>query len=490
MLLTGCGSEGIDDRPNIIIICWDTVRADRLGLYGCALPTTPFVDQWAAEARVFDDCRSVANCTVPAHASWFTGFMPGEHGRSNNDPHLDSRFETLAERLLGAGYETYMFSANPHIVKANNFDQGFDAVEHPWDEKYRQAAIEIARSKTYGGDGSRPRLRAARQGKVPPRDIKDSGTLPRRGLTEWLTKKSGDKPFFAFINVMEAHLPCAPAAAYLERIAAAAGTPVDAGVGFPWADVWCYTLGERDLTDAQLSWARLKYAASVAELDALFEDFLEALEKAGHLENTVVILTSDHGELLGEHHLLDHQYSLHEPLIRVPLVVHGPGRFTPGRDTRPVTNADIFPTVLELAGVDAPAETSDKAASLLCAPEKRVRVAECPAYPTHWFSLVKNLYPAFDPRPYARTLRAVYKDDFKLIAGSDKRFELFDLASDPEELHDLSAAKQDVVDEMRDALLRWTGSFDRVNFGPGPHPEMSPEERRRLEALGYPSGGK
>ncbi len=475
-----CGFEGANDRPNILFVCWDTVRADRLGLYGCTLPTTPFVDRWAAEARVFDDCLSVANCTVPAHASWFTGFMPGEHGRNNNDALLDNRFDTLAEYLQRAGCATYMFSANPHIARENKFDQGFDRAEFPWDEKYRRAAAEITRSKRSTGKGSRPRLR----------ESKDSGTLPREGLIEWLGTLDGQKPFFAFINVMEAHLPCAPAAEYLERVAG--GTerfPAERRAGIAWADIWRYTLGELDLTDAQLEWNRMKYAGCVAELDALFEDLLTSLEEAGHLENTVVILTADHGEHLGEHHMLDHQYSLHEPLIKVPLVIHGRGRFTAGRDRRPVTNADLFPTLLELAGVEPPGERADKAISLLRPVEERIRVAECPAFPIHWFNMVKNHHPYFDPAPYARTLRAVYRDDFKLIAGSDDRFGLYDLAADPGESNDLSAQRPDLLEEMRGLLRRWTRSFDKIDLGAGKRWEMSPDERRRLRALGYPAGG-
>jgi arylsulfatase A-like enzyme len=484
LLFTGCGDRR-DDRPNILFVVWDTVRADRLGVYGCDQPTTPFVDRWAKGARVFEDCKSVANCTVPAHASWFTGLLPGEHGRNNNSNHLDDRFDTLAELLKRSGYRTYMFSANPHIVRQNNFSQGFGLAEHPWDRKYLEEATRNRSAKLTRGESGRPRLPASRRGKPSPWEIKDGGRLARKGLLDWVRKSNNEKPYFAFINYMEAHLPCTPAAPYLERMAGGPESARETGNGISWADLWCYTFGQKELSEARLARGRLKYAACVAELDALFEDLLSSLEKAGCLENTVVILTADHGEHLGEHHLLDHQYSLYEPLIRVPLLACGPGLLEPGREARPVTNCDIFPTLLEVAGINCPEEIGDKAKSLLHPEEERIRVAELPAFPTHWFSLVSKKYAGFDPRPFARTLRAAYKGKFKLIASSDGRHELYDLSADPDEADNLAAARPELLERMRKVLDEWVASFDKVSFGPGPHRKMSEEARRRFEELGY-----
>jgi len=120
----GCGGPQAPERPNVLWILWDTVRADRLSLYGYEKPTTPFLEQWARDALVFEDCLSTANYTVPAHASFFTGLLTSQHGAQNGRLYLDDEFTTIAEVLQSAGYRTYLYSANPHIAAEENFDQG------------------------------------------------------------------------------------------------------------------------------------------------------------------------------------------------------------------------------------------------------------------------------------------------------------------------------------------------------------------------------
>lgn len=122
VIATGCGTQ--DLRPNILLIVWDTVRADRLGIYGNPRQTTPMLDEWAQRARVFD-CTSASNWTAPSHASMFTGLYPSEHGVTNQRATLSPRESTLAELLSGSGYETYLFSANPIVSSGTGLARGF-----------------------------------------------------------------------------------------------------------------------------------------------------------------------------------------------------------------------------------------------------------------------------------------------------------------------------------------------------------------------------
>jgi arylsulfatase A-like enzyme len=119
------------DAPNVIFVVWDTVRADRLSLYGHSRETTPKLDAWAQDALVFEDARATASSTVPTHASLFTGLLPSEHGAHAGHQRLDDRFTTLAELFQGAGYRTFLWASNPHVSRAKNFAQGFDVAEHP-----------------------------------------------------------------------------------------------------------------------------------------------------------------------------------------------------------------------------------------------------------------------------------------------------------------------------------------------------------------------
>ncbi len=111
----GCPPPAPPAPPNILWVVWDTVRADHLSLYGYERETTPRLDAWAAGARVFDDVRSVASYTLPSHASMFTGLLPSEHCTHNDHKRLDDRYTTLAELLREAGYQTFLFSSNPHV---------------------------------------------------------------------------------------------------------------------------------------------------------------------------------------------------------------------------------------------------------------------------------------------------------------------------------------------------------------------------------------
>lgn len=121
-IIFGCDSSETAEPPNIIFVVWDTVRADHLSLYGHQRRTTPFLDEWAQGARIYEDCISVGSTTVPSHSSMFTGLLPSEHGTSNETSTyvLDDKFDTLAEQLRAAGYSTYMFSANPFLSHAEN----------------------------------------------------------------------------------------------------------------------------------------------------------------------------------------------------------------------------------------------------------------------------------------------------------------------------------------------------------------------------------
>ena len=130
LLASGCDSapqtpQTPHSKPNIIWIIWDTVRADRLSLYGYGRKTTPFLDEWARGARVFDNCVTPASTTVPSHASMFTGLLPLQHGASNTRRWLDDRYVTVAERLRDAGYATFAYTENPFITSRHNFTQGF-----------------------------------------------------------------------------------------------------------------------------------------------------------------------------------------------------------------------------------------------------------------------------------------------------------------------------------------------------------------------------
>jgi len=474
------------ERPNVLWVIWDTVRADRLSLHGYELPTTPFLEQWSRGARVFDNCLSTASSTVPSHASMFTGLLPSEHGAFHTQRMLDDERVTIAELLGDAGYQTFLFAANPHLQEAQGFHQGFDVHEHPWDDQLHARALDIVRGKIDPEDRSSGLPERLKSSNVKQWAIKAAGELAQERLLAWLGQRDHKRPYFAFLNYMEAHTPYIPPRHFREKLHPPELVERSYRIDNSYGTRWAHTFGEYDYSADDLEAMGAAYDAALLELDTLFRELIGGLRESGHLENTVIILSSDHGEHFGEHHLVDHQYSLYDPLLRVPLIVHYPRRFTPDRDSSPVATFDIFPTVLELAGVAAPDTAGSRATSLLRPRASRKRLAEYPAVFEPAIGATLLRYPDWDPAPWKRRLRAFYGERYKLLCSTDGRHELYDLESDPGELDNLWAARPELGANLMDELLALSATL-RV-AAPGSEVELSDEQRRRLEALGYLGG--
>jgi arylsulfatase A-like enzyme len=487
ILFAGCGRG--DDRPNVLFIVWDTTRADRMSLYGYEKPTTPFLDSWAAEeALVFENCASTANATIPSHGAIFTGLFPSEHGANTRFNLLDDRFETLAEIFRDGGYETYLFSANPHISSDENFTQGFDRAEHPWDKKYTTKTDDILRRKTDPRELERRLPKTVHPKEKIHLRFKATGELAEKGLSDWLETRDGKGPFFAYLNYMEAHQPYIPAEEARNLFMTPDQVERFLAIDYSPRTLWEHTFGLKGYKPEEIELTGLAYDACISELDDLFRILIAALEKSGNLDNTIVVLTSDHGEQIGEHHMLGHQYSLYEELLRVPLVLRVPGRVAPGRNEDPVVNFDLFPTLLGLAGFVEAHIPERRTVSLLKPQKDRMRVAECPADFDWPIKMIGKFHNNWNPAPYRCRLTALRRQELKLIITSDGRSELYDLADDPAETKDLATERPGDLRRMADELQRITGGFEPFDYKSSRTPAMTEEQKKRLEALGYLGG--
>lgn len=476
------------EQPNIIWIVWDTLRRDHMSLYGYDRKTTPNVDAWAAGARVYTNCVSPGSTTVPSHASMFTGLLPSEHGASNEHPQLDERFETIAELLRDkGGYQTYIFAANPHLTSSSKFTQGFQVEEHPWSPQYQDAAIRLIRAKLDPRDHSSEMGRKMAVGKRNDWTLKTAGALAQTGVERWLDKRDHGKPFFIFLNYMEAHRPLIPAARFREQMMSPAEIEESFKVDRGWGKTWAYTMGMENYTDEEIDLTRKTYDACLLELDDMFGKLIDAVRKRGELDNTIIILTADHGEQLGEHHMLDHQYSLYNPLLQVPLIIDYPPAFAPGQDDRPVMNFDLFPTLLRLAGVSLEGRKIS-ALDLDQVPDQRLRLSEYVDATEKPVLDVKARYPKLRRKRWLRKLRALTDGDHKFICGSDGSHELYELTSDPGELHNLLTDQPqllaDYCGKLNSVLARLSAGGAREQIA-----ARTPEEIKALEALGYAAGG-
>lgn len=305
------------ESPNILFLLLDTVRAASLGLYGYGRPTTPALERLAQRGVVFDRAIATAPWTLQSHASFFTGRLPHDLSPDFLTP-LDGAHPTLAEVLRDHGYLTAGFAANHAYVSwETGLARGFIHYED-----YRISAKQVLQSSELGqvlSDwGSQLILRANDRSAAP---------VENAALLRWLPRaQSSGRPFFAFVNYLDAHLPYQTPWEWERRFA----TP---GPG-------------RHIVD--------HYDAAVAYLDDAIGNLVAALEARGTLRNTVIIVSSDHGEQLGEHGLEDHGNSLYIQLLHVPLLVVGvPGGTVPAgtRVADPVSLRDLPATVLSLAGV-------------------------------------------------------------------------------------------------------------------------------------------
>lgn len=439
--------------PNVLLVVLDTLRAGVVSGYGAPKSQTPTVARLAREGVLFTNARSTSAWTVPAHASMFTGRYPSRHGAHGGSEALALEAVTLAE-LLSATHETVGFSENPHIRQDKQFDQGFDRFRNTW-----------------------PRF-GQRQDRRLPTDLL---------AVKWLRRRSADRPFFLFLNFMDPHLPYHPPAEYLSRFVDNETDPIRVqelmAIGDEEARLWI--AGRLGLSPQDLAILRQLYAAEAAYVDARLGKVIRALKVRGWLDQTLVIVVGDHGENIGDHGLMEHQFCLYESLLRVPLIMRWPGRIAAHlRRGDPVQLVDVFPTILEAAGVDRDRWPSQEGSSLLAGPVEADRpvVAEYMLPHSQQRIFAKQL-PDFDFTPLMRQLRSIQIGSEKLILSGEKQFELYDLSRDPNEEVDLATERPERVRFLAQRLQQW------LDEGPRPFvsdaAELSLETAEDLRELGY-----
>ncbi len=407
--LAGCGRRV---APNVLLITLDTTRADHIGCYGYGLARTPEIDRLAAEGVRCADAVTAAPITLPSHTTIMTGLYPPAHGvRDNGTFALGDDAVTLAERLKRAGYRTQAIVSALVLNRRYNLGQGFDGYDDDlWSE--RQPKMFLIRSRP----GPKTAARAA----------------------QWLGSWSEEKPrhpFFLWMHLFDAHQPyTAPA-------------------------------GERALSPTP-------YDAEIAVLDHAVATVFAELRRERVLDDTLVVLTADHGESLGEHGEKTHALFVYDATVRVPLIVRLPRQLPAGRVyDGPVRTVDIVPTVLAALGLPGGGETQGQ--NLL--PAWRGDVPP-PALPQYSESLLAQV--GFGMAP----LFGIRAGGFKWIRAPKP--EVYDLRRDPQEVHNLypAAARQGAaLDRQLAAIL---DDSRRRALAPQKSP-MDGETARSLRALGY-----
>jgi arylsulfatase A-like enzyme len=435
--------------PNVLLLLVDTLRADRLGCYGAAPSPSPTLDGLATTGMVFEESIAQSAWTLPSVASLFTGLHPRSHGvvgvaadgavpalaadeprRSRDPSYLADVIPTLAERAQRAGVTTVGVSANPLVSVGTNLARGFETF------------VE------FGLEGSPGTWRSADE--------------INQAFLEWV-ERNGRFRFFAYLHYMDVHDPYAPPEAF--RPAAPAGVRPRIARGEIHELARRIALGTGDApTPAELDHLRDLYDAQIRHWDAALRSLLDGLAATGMRERTVIVVTSDHGEEFLEHGRLKHGTQLYEELVRVPLVLSGPGvRRRRAREL--VQGIDVFPTLAGLLGADAPGRL----------PGRNVLLPGAAA------AAVSETRFGAGPDGRATELVALRTADWKLIhtAAAD-HYELYDLTRDPAERHNLYGG-----DPAGGALLRELQAWAAAAPTPPDARGSDPDLREKLRMLGY-----
>lgn len=382
-------TRAAQQRPNVVIFLVDTLRADAVGWGGATRETTPRLGAWAKTGTIFSQATTPAGWTRSAVISLFTGLYPAAHGVQDQDDVASDDLVTLAEVFRAAGYHTASFVSNFAAAPQFGTAQGFERVRF-FDRK---------RDVTFPID---PKI-----GYVPVFFMDEE-------LKQYLGAP-GPEPHFTYIHTTDPHQPYRPPLEYL---------------------LW----GQEN---------RARYDGEVRYSDDFIGGWIETLRAKGQLENTIVVFTADHGEEFEEHDGKGHGHTVFEEIVRVPLVIAGPGVARATRDEL-VSLTDLPPTLLELCGIAIPDGFAPQGRSFAT-----LLRAGAVAAPDSWQSAYHELiYPS-------KGIAFAYRDGrFKLVSiaedsyGRRQQTRLYDLAADPREQRDLAASSPERVAQLREALKR------------------------------------
>jgi arylsulfatase A-like enzyme len=442
--LSSCSGPGGDVPPNVILIVMDTARAENFSCYGYHRPTSPNIDAFAREATFYTSAMASSPWTVPTHASIFTGKDPFEHGAHRLPPKkmthiltnpLNEKHTTLAEAFAAEDFATGAFVANStYINDRYQMDQGF-------------------------------------QDFLPQLAVSDS---INQWTYSWLDTLSR-KPFFLFINYMDTHSPynAKPRPGFLAN-----PPPHDNGE-------LQHKLKQRYLSvrrgGGEFNPVKLRqtvvdqYDTAIANLDEQIGYLLDYLKERDLYDHTLIVLTSDHGEVFGEHQLVSHGQDVYQQLLWVPLIIKAPGQTTPKTNDDIISSSDLPRMILSYL----PDEMSKRhLAEFPNAPGLHPIIAE--NYYVHpWILRIRHLR-----KKYERIRTVLFEMPYKYIHSSDGQHELYNLVSDRKESNNLINSRLEIAEEMAARIQEYQDSRSRSNEVIEQEP-LTEQELKQLKSLGY-----
>ncbi len=435
--IVGCEkTEG--NRRNVVLIVLDTVRADHLGLYGYGRPTSPALDRWSERGAVFDMALATSPWTLPSFGSIYTGELPSRHsagllmpdeGQGRSFVALDPTVPSLPQLLAARGYATAAVINNPFLHPQFGVARGFETYDY--------------------APGNNAQIRRA--------DV-----IVQRSLS-WLDARD-DRPFFLVVHFFDPHMNYDPPLAVRGRFA----KDYKGKLTLPISDLAGIREGKIELDDADRTFIAAAYDEELLFVDVQLGRLFEGFRERGVLGDTVIVLTSDHGEELFDHGGFEHGYSVHQEVLHVPLVLWGPG-IDGKRYGGAVSIADISPTILEALGLPATEGVVGRSLWGVVTRDEVVPERELIAEGVLWGPERKALVRW----PQKATLNVVSRER-----------SLYDLSTDPTEQRNLAGTQLAVVNSMLSDLIDRVREAQRARIQQ--HAAAIPAEtREQLRALGY-----
>jgi len=366
---------------------------------------------------------------------------------------MSDGLETIAEVFLANEYETVGIVENPMLTKAYNYNQGFSIYHEAWKASYKDRIIRWFTNENI------------------------AFLLFKRSLK----KRDTRKPFFMFINLIEPHSPYNSSQQFYGKFLS------DRSIQCEENMVRRYFLGRKMFTQDELQHLNELYDAEILYVDYWIGEMIDELKKRNLWENTVFIVTSDHGENIGDHKMMDHVFSLYESTIKIPLIIHYPTLFPYASEDHTIVQlTDIFPTLLKIAGIDTKKYFS-QGSDLL---EQNLQEGKIGFYEYYYPKQVIGYFKEQDRenkrlKKYKRQLRAVRMNDLKLIWGNDGNHELYNLAEDPEEKENLIDNNKYLKEkqELMNTLKNMVSKYEQTTIDHSNQKESEVLDKDTIEAL-------
>lgn len=430
-------------KLNLVIVTIDTLRADHLSCYGYAKPTSPRIDEIASKGIFFEKALCQTPQTLPSHASIFTGMHPRTHKSITHESPVDDDLTTLAEILKRKGYTTAAFVSSHVLDSRLNLDQGFDTY---W---------EIHKVKE-----TKERVKAQKQ----------AVDLTTEAVIDWL-RGNKHKPFMIWVHWFHPHRPYNPPPAYLKRFAGDYHRPsiTDSDT---LTMIWRHKI---ELSQSDVNYIVGCYDGEVAFSDEQVGRLVDEIERLGLSKNTIMVITSDHGEILYEHeYYFGHDIALYEECLWIPLIMVGPGPLSrPKRISDPVEAIDIMPTLLDLLKIDKPPQIEGR--SLLTLIETK-STSQVEYFFSETFPFPEKGLPRHAVR--TRSHKLVWRETEGEIVK-----ELYDLVNDPKEKANVFSTESQIAAKLDSVLASW---ISKGGLRPAPIPTALEAGRYKiLKSLGY-----